>query len=400
MTVLTTALCSCEPLFPFSACQHKLVVDGVSKEDGRARVESFALQVFAAADNEDRNGSATQQTAHQFYAAYVFMDVCRQWGELASDLEQKIKYAMWKAADINRAIKEGRQPKPGGVDEEDGFGLGDGRDGMGGGGEFEGSGGGVKAEGVQVEDVNSDVGGGRGGGGGEGMAGGFVAGGSAVGDEDELSSQSFSRYFIKQEPMEEKKAPLEQTHYPPPSTSSSSSSSLPTSYLPSTNPASSYPDTPPPIPPQPPLSPNTANSLGFAPTNQPFQSALSPGYSPGFLGPAIPPHASPSSSPPPPPASSSSRPNLPAPPARRPGSVGPNPASEYTSSSRYSPALPSQITPSALPAVVGKSRSAAVKEAERLMKHAGSALSFDDLDTAIVKMQQAVALLYNHRTIQ
>ena len=49
---------------------------------------------------------------------------------------------------------------------------------------------------------------------------------------------------------------------------------------------------------------------------------------------------------------------------------------------------------------MGKSRSVAVKEAERLMKHAGSALSFDDLDTAIVKMQQAVALLYNHRTPQ
>ena len=74
-------------------------------------MEAFALQVFAAADNEDRSGHATQQTAHQFYAAYVFMDVCRQWGELASDLEQKIKYAMWKAADINKAIKEGRPPQ-------------------------------------------------------------------------------------------------------------------------------------------------------------------------------------------------------------------------------------------------------------------------------------------------
>ena len=354
--------------------------------------------MFAAADNEDRSGHATQQTAHQFYAAYVFMDVCRQWGELASDLEQKIKYAMWKAADINKAIKEGRPPKPGGVDEDGGFGLDDGMKsepvGEGGGG------GGMKAEG--------------GGGGDRGFAGGFVPGGGDGGSESEEEqklSQSFQHFSIKHEPkqepmdMDEEKAP-QLPIYPPPASSSPTSasfSSLPTSYLPNNQSTASYSDMPPPVPPQPPLSPNTANSLGFSPSTQPFSpSGLSPGYSPGFLGPApsnSSSSASSSSASPPP---SSARPNLPAPPARRPGNAGPPSGSDFpaSSSSRYSPALPSQITPSALPAVTGKSRSVAVKEAERLMKHAGSALSFDDLDTAIVKMQQAVALLYNHRTPQ
>ena len=380
-------------------------MEGLSKEDARSLVESFALQVFAAADNEDRTGNATQQTAHQFYSAYVFMDVCRQWGELASDLEQKIKYAMWKATDINKAIKEGRQPKPGGVDEDDGFGMGDG---MGGGGGAGGGGGGGSGNGS--EKALAGVG-------GDGASvGGFVPGGGSGDNEDEQMSQLFHSFSmtqqptVKDEPMEEEKAPVERTQYAP----SDTSSSLPTSYLPSIRPSSSYPDMPPPVPPQPPLSPNTASSLGFAPSSQPFSpSGLSPGYSagysPGFLGPAIPPHASPSSqsppptsvpSPSPPPPPSSTRPHLPAPSGRRPGSVGPPPASEYSSSSRYSPALPSQITPSALPPVAGKSRTTAMKEAERLMKHAGSALSFDDVDTAIVKMQQAVALLYNHRTVQ
>ena len=334
------------------------------------------------------------------------MDVCRQWGELASDLEQKIKYAMWKATDINRAIKEGRQPKPGGADEDDGFGVGDGMGGGGGGG---GGSGGVKVDAVRVQ---------VGGSGGVAMPGGFVPGGGSGDSADTNMSQSFQQFpsrqdaMMKDDPMEEVKAPLERTQYPP-----TSGSTLPTSYLPSSHPAFSYPDTPPPVPPQPPLSPNTANSLGFTSPTQPFTSALSPGYSPGFLGPTstlptegVPPHSSPSSSAtnpssfpsssPPIPPPSSSRPSLPAPPGRRPGSIGPPSASDYTSSTRYSPALPSQITPSALPAVTGKSRSAAVKDAERLMKHAGSALSFDDVDTAIVKMQQAVALLYNHRTPQ
>ena len=382
-------------------------MSGLSRDDARSLVESFALRVFSSADDDDRAGRATQQTAQQFYAAYVFMDVCRQWGELASDLEQKIKYAMWKAADINRAIKEGRTPKPGGAGDDDEFGMGDG---LGGGGSG-GSGGGGGSSGSGLVKAESRAG-------GSGAApGGFVPGGGSGDNEDEHMAQSLQRMSVKpDEPMdeEEEKAPLGQLQYPP--SFSSPSSSLPTSYLPSSQFTSAYSDASPPVPPQPPLSPTTATSLGFTPSGQPFApsaSGRSPGYSasysPGFLGPALPPPPDPSSHstapssaslPSQPPPATAPRPNLPAPSVRRPGSVPPSPASDsYSSSSRYSPALPSQITPSVLPAVGGKSRSVAMKEADRLMKHAGSALSFDDVDTAIVKMQQAIALLYNHRTV-
>ena len=110
------------------------MIAGLSKEDARARVETFALEVFASADAEDRSGDITAKTATTFFAAYVFMDTCHQFGELAMDIEQKIKYAAWKATDINRALKEGRTPKPGGVDDGGGDDMGDIGGGGGGGG--------------------------------------------------------------------------------------------------------------------------------------------------------------------------------------------------------------------------------------------------------------------------
>ena len=41
------------------------------------------------------------------------VQVLRQFGELPQDLVDMQKYAAWKAADINKALREGRQPAPG-----------------------------------------------------------------------------------------------------------------------------------------------------------------------------------------------------------------------------------------------------------------------------------------------
>jgi hypothetical protein len=91
-----------------------------SKEDAREKCESFALQVFAVGDNEDRAGLASKKTALNFHAAYVLMDMCRQFsptGDLPSDLEEKQRYAIVKAADINKCIKQGIKPKAGPLNE-------------------------------------------------------------------------------------------------------------------------------------------------------------------------------------------------------------------------------------------------------------------------------------------
>ncbi|XP_019052743.1 PREDICTED: protein HOMOLOG OF MAMMALIAN LYST-INTERACTING PROTEIN 5 [Nelumbo nucifera] len=76
-------------------------------------LEGFALNVFAKADKQDRAGRADLNTTKSFYAASIFFEILNQFGELQPDLEQKQKYAVWKAADIRKALKEGRKPEPG-----------------------------------------------------------------------------------------------------------------------------------------------------------------------------------------------------------------------------------------------------------------------------------------------
>ncbi|XP_050377057.1 protein HOMOLOG OF MAMMALIAN LYST-INTERACTING PROTEIN 5 [Argentina anserina] len=76
-------------------------------------LEGFALNVFGKADKQDRAGRADLNTAKTFYAASIFFEIINQFGVLQPDLEQKQKYAAWKAADIRKAVKEGRKPQPG-----------------------------------------------------------------------------------------------------------------------------------------------------------------------------------------------------------------------------------------------------------------------------------------------
>ncbi|EIW64347.1 DUF605-domain-containing protein [Trametes versicolor FP-101664 SS1] len=93
--------------------------DAVHDEPASAAyIENFALRVFAAADSEDRKGNATRNTAKKFHAAANFLELLRVFesGKAGIDLqsiEEKIKYSKWKAADISRAFREGRQPAPG-----------------------------------------------------------------------------------------------------------------------------------------------------------------------------------------------------------------------------------------------------------------------------------------------
>ncbi|KAL8046324.1 hypothetical protein ABFX02_08G170600 [Erythranthe guttata] len=81
--------------------------------DDHLHVEGFALNVFTKADKQDRAGRSDLTTAKTFYAASIFFEILYQFGELQPDLEQKQKYAAWKAVDIRRALKEGRTPNPG-----------------------------------------------------------------------------------------------------------------------------------------------------------------------------------------------------------------------------------------------------------------------------------------------
>ncbi|KAI9105631.1 Vta1 like-domain-containing protein [Phlyctochytrium arcticum] len=80
---------------------------------GYAHVENFALKIFINADNEDRQGQISRKTAKTFLASSIFLELLKVFGELDSDIHDKIRYAKYKAADIIKALREGRTPAPG-----------------------------------------------------------------------------------------------------------------------------------------------------------------------------------------------------------------------------------------------------------------------------------------------
>jgi vacuolar protein sorting-associated protein VTA1 len=84
------------------------------KDRGQAICKAYALNTFAKADEEDRAGIADRATAKIFYSAGTFFDILEQFGEIEIDIQEKKVYAKWKATEILNAIKEGRQPEPGG----------------------------------------------------------------------------------------------------------------------------------------------------------------------------------------------------------------------------------------------------------------------------------------------
>ncbi|EFN60157.1 hypothetical protein CHLNCDRAFT_133608 [Chlorella variabilis] len=88
----------------------RVVQLGVREEDA-LHCENFALTVFNRADRVDRAGRADKATAMPFYAASYFFEILRHFGDPAPDTQQKQRYAAWRAAEISRAVKEGRQPE-------------------------------------------------------------------------------------------------------------------------------------------------------------------------------------------------------------------------------------------------------------------------------------------------
>ena len=57
--------------------------------DRKLVCESFAFRIFTMADEEDRHGTVTKDTARIFNAATTFFDILEQFGELGSDVSTK-----------------------------------------------------------------------------------------------------------------------------------------------------------------------------------------------------------------------------------------------------------------------------------------------------------------------
>jgi len=77
---------------------------------GQAYVEQFGLETFERADRTVRANKVTKQTADTFLAASTFLELLNIWGEVDPEVQKKIRYAKWNAVRIVRDIKEGKDP--------------------------------------------------------------------------------------------------------------------------------------------------------------------------------------------------------------------------------------------------------------------------------------------------
>ncbi|CAL3972055.1 unnamed protein product [Diplocarpon coronariae] len=77
---------------------------------GQAYVENFGLETFFRADRTVKANAVTKQTADTFQAAATFLELVNIWGSPDTDIRAKIKYAKWNAIRIMRALKEGKDP--------------------------------------------------------------------------------------------------------------------------------------------------------------------------------------------------------------------------------------------------------------------------------------------------
>jgi len=90
-------------------------IQGKSQDELKTICENFAQNVFQRADAIDKAGNADKGTAQSYYAAATFFEILKQFSpdkELDPDIKQEVVYAKWRAAEIVRAIKEGRKPEP------------------------------------------------------------------------------------------------------------------------------------------------------------------------------------------------------------------------------------------------------------------------------------------------
>jgi vacuolar protein sorting-associated protein VTA1 len=108
--------------------KEKTAMDAFTRNESSFLCRQFANRVFDKADGEDRMGMATKETAKTFYAAASFLQMLEQFYEkddeesieARAENRKRIIYTKWKATEILKAIKEGRQPAAGGYGEEEG----------------------------------------------------------------------------------------------------------------------------------------------------------------------------------------------------------------------------------------------------------------------------------------
>ncbi|KAJ5573422.1 Vacuolar protein sorting-associate Vta1 N-terminal [Penicillium hispanicum] len=87
--------------------ENETVTDNVA---ANAYVEQFGLEVFNRAEAAMTANKVTKQTADTFQAAATFLELCQIWGQSDPEIAGRIKFAKYHAVRIVKAIKAGEDP--------------------------------------------------------------------------------------------------------------------------------------------------------------------------------------------------------------------------------------------------------------------------------------------------
>ena len=99
--------------------EEKAAMDSFTRDEAKFLCQKFAHKIFDRADLEDRDGNSTKATAKTFYAAASFLEMLQQFykdddeAEEIQEIRKRARYAKWKATEMLKAFREGRQPTPG-----------------------------------------------------------------------------------------------------------------------------------------------------------------------------------------------------------------------------------------------------------------------------------------------
>ncbi|KAF7588624.1 hypothetical protein BBP40_005435 [Aspergillus hancockii] len=86
---------------------NETVTDAVA---ANAYVEQFGLEIFGRAETTMRANKVTKQTADTFQAAATFLELCQIWNTLEPETAAKVKFAKYHAVRIAKAIRAGEDP--------------------------------------------------------------------------------------------------------------------------------------------------------------------------------------------------------------------------------------------------------------------------------------------------
>ncbi|KAJ5921686.1 Vacuolar protein sorting-associate Vta1 N-terminal [Penicillium verhagenii] len=87
--------------------ENEIVTDNVA---ANAYVEQFGVEVFNRAQAAMTANKVTRQTGDTFLAAATFLELCQTWGDSDPDIIGRIKFAKYHAIRITKAIKAGEDP--------------------------------------------------------------------------------------------------------------------------------------------------------------------------------------------------------------------------------------------------------------------------------------------------